>query len=90
MDKALVLGTKDCRFESCQGHHETLMLARSVDRTRAPSFVLIVSWRGAVAYMKLHGERAELVSFTRALHLEGLNTHGRCTVDRLNFRIGAM
>ena len=20
MDKALVLGTKDCRFESCQGH----------------------------------------------------------------------
>ena len=21
MDKALVFGTKDCRFESCQGHH---------------------------------------------------------------------
>ena len=21
MDKALVFGTKDCRFESCQGHY---------------------------------------------------------------------
>jgi hypothetical protein len=26
MDKALVLGTKDCRFESCQGHIPNLVL----------------------------------------------------------------
>ena len=27
MDKALVFGTKDCRFESCQGHVFALVLA---------------------------------------------------------------
>jgi hypothetical protein len=30
MDKALVFGTKDCRFESCQGHVVTLLLASSI------------------------------------------------------------
>ena len=27
MDKALVFGTKDCRFESCQGHLSIAWLA---------------------------------------------------------------
>ena len=31
MDKALVFGTKDCRFESCQGHLRTEIFKRSCD-----------------------------------------------------------
>ena len=27
MDKALVFGTKDCRFESCQGHYARVLRA---------------------------------------------------------------
>ena len=27
MDKALVFGTKDCRFESCQGHYSRVLRA---------------------------------------------------------------
>ena len=30
MDKALVFGTKDCRFESCQGHFACVLLCRIV------------------------------------------------------------
>ena len=29
MDKALVFGTKDCRFESCQGHFQKCSVFRS-------------------------------------------------------------
>ena len=34
MDKALVFGTKDCRFESCQGHFETTMPTTHARKTR--------------------------------------------------------
>ncbi len=29
MDKALVLGTKDCRFESCQGHFRNVRVTQA-------------------------------------------------------------
>ena len=34
MDKALVFGTKDCRFESCQGHYCCTMVSSSQSHTR--------------------------------------------------------
>ena len=37
MDKALVFGTKDCRFESCQGHSLTLHSAAQGDPHRSES-----------------------------------------------------
>ena len=43
MDKALVFGTKDCRFESCQGH--TIRFSQGsilVGRTGVWRFALIV------------------------------------------------
>ncbi len=47
MDKALVLGTKDCRFESCQGHGTSLVLhARVVLQSG-------VTWRSA-AFKRTH------------------------------------
>ena len=32
MDKALVFGTKDCRFESCQGHFGLLFVSATLAR----------------------------------------------------------
>ena len=36
MDKALVFGTKDCRFESCQGHAHRQKVAAGGNQARAP------------------------------------------------------
>ena len=42
MDKVLVFGTKDCRFESCQGHLMTARLAQSAER-KALNLVVVGS-----------------------------------------------
>ena len=49
MDKALVFGTKDCRFESCQGHAP--LPAR--ERMRAPSLFAHADSRTRPSYKRL-------------------------------------
>ena len=50
MDKALVFGTRDCRFESCQGHSWAWGWAKLVKDKRPPyadGAFLMLGFRGA-------------------------------------------
>ena len=72
MDKALVFGTKDCRFESCQGHHRSWGYFPIVANRIATSH----SRWGAVAHLAKH-QRERNLPFSR--HLPDKNNSHRGT-----------
>ena len=88
MDKALVFGTKDCRFESCQGHAITDLKALSITLRKAvplstePYMAALRFVARASApcndakesQLLLSSERRERVSFESCVHKEVVTT----------------